>query len=230
MGNIAVIPARGGSKRIPRKNIKLFHGKPVIGYAIELAISSGLFDDVYVSTDDAEIREISMSYGARVPWLRDETLSNDHTSTIDVMADAVTKIMLEHGTLDNVCCIYPVTPLLQVKYLESGLRLLEREKWDFVFSGIKNTKSPDRYFSLDQNNALLFQKNGIEQVRTQDLPVTYHDAGQFYWGHESAWSSKLPIFSKSSTIIEIPSTEAVDIDTIQDWEYAEFLFKRNTRY
>lgn len=230
MGIIAIIPARGGSKRIPRKNIKLFHGKPVIGYAIELAISSRLFDDVYVSTDDDEIREISKSYGARIPWLRDETLSNDHTSTIDVMADAVTRIKLEHGTPDIVCCIYPVTPLLQAKYLESGLRLLQRQKWDYVFSGIKNTKSPDRYFSLDRNNALLFQKNGIEQVRTQDLPVTYHDAGQFYWGRESAWSSKLPIFSKSSTIIEIPSTEAVDIDTIQDWEYAEFLFKRNTRY
>jgi len=230
VGNLAIIPARGGSKRIPRKNIRLFHGKPAIGYAIELAISSGLFDDVYVSTDDVEIRDISMSYGARVPWLRDETLSNDHTSTIDVIADAVTRIKLERGTPDKVCCIYPVTPLLQVKYLERGLRLLEREKWDFVFSGIKNAKSPDRYFSLDENNALLFQKNPIEQVRTQDLPVTYHDAGQFYWGHESIWRSKHPIFSKSSTIIEIPSTEAVDIDTIQDWEYAEFLYKRNTRY
>jgi pseudaminic acid cytidylyltransferase len=96
VGNVAIIPARGGSKRIPRKNIKLFHGKPVIGYAIELAISSELFDEVYVSTDDIEIREISLSYGARVPWLRDETLSNDHTSTIDVMSDAVTKIMLEN--------------------------------------------------------------------------------------------------------------------------------------
>lgn len=229
MGNVAIIPARGGSKRIPRKNIKLFHGKPVIGYAIELAINSELFDEVYVSTDDIEIREISLSYGARVPWLRDEFLSNDHTSTIDVMADAVTRIKQEKGSPDRVCCIYPVTPLLQVKYLERGLRLLEKGKWNFVFSAIRNTKSSDRYFSLDANKALHLQKNGIEHLRTQDLPVTYHDAGQFYWGHETTWCSKLPIFSKTSTVIEIPSTEAVDIDTIQDWEYAEYLFKRNIR-
>lgn len=222
--NIAVIPARGGSKRIPRKNIKLFHGVPIIAYAINAARQSKIFDEVYVSTDDEEIAEIAASFGATIPWMRPKDLSGDFVTTVSVMQDAVKKLKTILINVENVCCIYPATPLLQPSFLSEGLKVLENGDWDYVFSGLKVNPTPLRFFSLGTSNRveMLFPK--YEVTRTQDLVDFYHDAGQFYWGRTNSWESGLPIFSSKSTIVEMPSESAVDIDTPEDWHYAENLF------
>jgi len=216
--NIAVIPARGGSKRIPRKNIKEFNGKPAISYAIKAAFESQVFSEVIVSTDDEEIAEYSRSQGAKIPWLRSEELSNDFATTSQVMQDAVLK--LDSEDLENVCCIYPVTPLLRPKYISEGLRVLKNLDWSYVFSAVKNDSNPQRFFTLNSSNSVSMLLPEFALTRTQDLQQTFYDAGQFYWGKKSAWVSEEPIFSNRSTIIQIPGDFAVDIDTIEDWELA----------
>jgi N-acylneuraminate cytidylyltransferase len=223
--NIAVIPARGGSKRIPRKNIKLFHGQPVIAYAIKAAQESEVFDEVIVSTDDDEIAEVARIYGAKIPWMRAKSLSDDHTTTISVMQDAVEKLKSSVSNLGNICCIYPVTPLLQPRFLVEGLKILEDSEWNYVFSGLRASAHPQRFFSLGDSEGveMLFPK--FELTRTQDLGRYFSDAGQFYWGKKSAWESGRPIFSSESTILEIPTGLAVDIDTLEDWHQAERLFE-----
>ena len=220
--NIAVIPARGGSKRIPRKNIKEFNGKPAISYAIKAAIESKVFSEVIVSTDDKEIAEYSISQGANIPWLRSEELSNDLATTLQVMQDAVLK--LDSDNLDNVCCIYPVTPLLRPKYISEGLRVLNSGDWNYVFSAIKNDSNPQRFFTLNSSNSVSMLLPEFELTRTQDLLQTFYDAGQFYWGKKSAWLEKRPIFDSLSTIIEMSKEDAVDIDTFSHWKLAEDLY------
>ena len=222
--NIAVIPARGGSKRIPRKNIKLFHGLPVIAYAINAARETGIFDEIFVSTDDEEIAEVAMNFGAKIPWIRATDLSDDYATTVSVMQDAVNKLKTNLTALENICCIYPATPLLKPSFLSEGLKILEDGDWSYVFSGIKTSTPLQRFFSLGTSMGveMLFPK--YEATRTQDLSDFYYDAGQFYWGRKSSWESSLPIFSNKSTILEIPSESAVDIDTPEDWHYAENLF------
>ena len=222
--NIAVIPARGGSKRIPRKNIKLFHGVPVIAYAIKAAKESEIFDEIYVSTDDEEIAEVAKSFGAGIPWMRTKHLSDDYATTLSVMQDAVKQLESKLVNLENVCCIYPATPLLKPSFLSLGLEILQSGNWDYVFSGVKSSTPPQRFFSLQHSQSveMLFPEN--ETTRTQDLANFYHDAGQFYWGKKMSWELGLPIFSNQSTIIEMPHESAVDINTSEDWHYAEHLF------
>jgi N-acylneuraminate cytidylyltransferase len=220
--NIAVIPARGGSKRIPRKNIKEFNGKPAISYAIKAALESQVFSEVIVSTDDEEIAEYSRSQGAKIPWLRSEQLSNDFATTSQVMQDAV--LNLESDNLDNVCCIYPVTPLLRPKYISEGLRVLNDGNWDYVFSAIKSDSNPQRFFTLNSSNSVSMLFPEFELTRTQDLQQTFYDAGQFYWGKKSAWLDKRPIFDSLSTIIEMSKEDAIDIDTFSHWKLAEDLY------
>ena len=222
--NIAIIPARGGSKRIPRKNIKLFHGLPVIAYAIKTAIESKVFDEVFVSTDDQEIAEVAASFGATIPWLRSKELSDDYATTVRVMKDAVNKLGSKLIGLENVCCIYPATPLLKPSYLSQGLKILESGDWDYVFSSLKSSTPPQRFFSLGTSKEVEMLFPEFEATRTQDFVHVYHDAGQFYWGRKSSWETGLPIFSSKSTILEIPGKSAVDIDTPEDWHYAEALF------
>jgi pseudaminic acid cytidylyltransferase len=227
--NIAVIPARGGSKRIPRKNIKLFHGIPIIAYAINSAWESGVFDEVIVSTEDYEIAEIAMHFGATIPWMRTKELSDDYATTLSVMQDAVFKLKADTAAMENVCCIYPATPLLKPGYITQGLQKLKNEEWKYVFSGQKANQSPQRLFSLSASKGveLLFPK--YNDTRTQDLDDFFYDAGQFYWGQVSSWENGIPIFSSNSTIVEIPRNLAVDIDTVEDWQYAESLFEKNKK-
>jgi len=222
--NIAIIPARGGSKRIPRKNIKLFHGLPVIAYAINAARESEIFDEIFVSTDDEEIAEVATHHGAKIPWMRPTDLSDDFATTVDVIQDAVNRLKTKYVDLSNICCIYPASPLLEPSYLAEGLQILEDGDWSYVFSAVKAITSPYRFFSLGTSNRveMLFPK--YEYSRTQDLPDLYSDAGQFYWGRKSSWESGLPIFSSNSNILEIPRESAVDIDSLEDWHYAEYLF------
>lgn len=223
--NIAVIPARGGSKRIPRKNIRLFHGLPVIAYAIKAAKESGVFSEVFISTDDQEIAEVAESFGATIPWLRPKKLSDDHTSTISVMKDAVYKLKSKVNDLENVCCIYPATPLLKPIFISQGLQILKMGDWDYVLSASRAETPPERFFSLNAASGVDMHFPEQELTRTQDFVPSYHDAGQFYWGKKSSWESGLPIFSSASTIIEIPNELSVDIDTMDDWHRAERLFE-----
>ena len=220
--NIAVIPARGGSKRIPRKNLKEFNGKPVIFYSIKAEFERKVFSEVIVSTDDEEIAEYSRSQGAKIPWLRSKELSNDFATTSQVMQDAVMK--LDSENLENVCCIYPVTALLRPKYISEGLSVLNNGDWNYVFSAVKNDSNPQRFFTLNPTNSVSMLLPDFELTRTQDLEQTFHDAGQFYWGKKSAWLDKRPILDSPSTIIELSKDEAIDIDTFSHWKLAEDLY------
>jgi N-acylneuraminate cytidylyltransferase len=222
--NIAVIPARGGSKRIPRKNIKTFHGLPVIAYAINAARERGVFREVFVSTDDEEIAEVAERFGAVVPWMRTKELSDDHTKTVSVIQDAVKKLKPTLNELENVCCIYPATPLLKPKFISQGLQILEDGGWDYVLSATRAESPPERFFSLGSANGVEMHFPGNELIRTQNFAPSYQDAGQFYFGKSISWESGLPIFSSKSTIIEIPRGLSVDVDSIDDWHYAENLF------
>ena len=222
--NIAVIPARGGSKRIPKKSIKLFHGLPVIAYAIKTAKESGIFSEVFVSTDDEEIAELAKSFGATIPWIRPKHLSDDHTTTLSVIQDAVRKLKSSLNDLENVCCIYPATPLLQSSFISRGLQILKDGDWDYVLSASRAETPPERFFSLDSANGVEMHFPEHKATRTQDFLPSFHDAGQFYFGKSSSWESGLQIFSGRSTIIEIPRQLSVDVDTLEDWHYAEHLF------
>lgn len=222
---IAVIPARGGSKRIPRKNIKLFNGIPVIGYAIETAKKSGIFDEIVVSTDDSEISEIALSFGASVPWIRAENLSSDHATTISVIGDAARKLKKDFKNLQQICCIYSTVPLLEPHFIRDGLDLLETNNWNYVISAMRVQHAPERYFSLTEGGSVQLHRPEHELNRSQDFPASYLDAGQFYWGTLASWEVELPIFSSKSTIVELPIQAAVDIDTNEDWQTAENLFR-----
>ena len=222
--NIAIIPARGGSKRIPRKNIRLFHGIPVIAYAIKAAKESGIFDEVFVSTDDGEIADIAISFGAKVPWMRPKELSDDFATTVKVMRDAVKRFDTNLNRLEFVCCIYPTTPLLRPNLFLEGLRVLKDGDWDYVIAASLARTPPERFLSLGENNEVMMRFPEHEITRTQDFSPAYHDAGQFYWGKKTAWESALPLFTSKSTILELPRELAVDLDTLDDWHYAELLF------
>lgn len=209
---------------MPRKNIREFHGQSIISYAIRTAQESNLFDQIIVSTDDDEIASISESLGVNVPWRRPSELSDDFATTLDVMQDAVLRI--EHLIPSNsrVCCIYPTTPLLRSAFLRAGVEKIREGKWDYVISAIKNQSPIERSFTLENSNRLRLNYPQHESTRTQDLPISYQDAGQFYWGNLLSWKSKLPIFSSNTAIVEIPKYSTADIDSEEDWLYAENLY------
>lgn len=220
---IAVIPARGGSKRIPRKNIKVFCGKPMIAWSIEAATASGLFDHTIVSTDDAEISAVAKQWGAEVPFLRPAELSNDHAGTTEVIAHA-TQWALDQGfDLKAVCCIYPTAPFVQVEDLKRGWETLESDDWAYTFAVTDFSAPIFRAFkqSIDGSIEMIFPE--YFSTRSQDLPIALHDAGQFYWGRPSAWLERKRIFDRHSIPIVIPRWRVQDIDTQDDWKWAEIL-------
>jgi pseudaminic acid cytidylyltransferase len=227
--SIAVIPARGGSKRIPRKNIKIFNGLPVIAYAIKAAKECGAFSEVFVSTEDEEIAEVAQSFGATIPWMRPKELSDDYSTTVKVIQDAVMKLKSSFIEMEYVCCIYPATPLLEPRFIREGFKVVKDGNWDYTISASRANTPPQRFFSLDSANKVKMHFPENEALRTQDLSPSYHDAGQFYFGRSSSWELGLPIFSSKSTIIEIPHELSVDIDTLDDWHYAERLFAMQRR-
>jgi len=223
---IAVIPARGGSKRIPRKNIKPFCGKPMIAWSIEAAKSSELFEHIIVSTDDAEIVEVARQWGAEVPFMRPEELSNDYAGTTEVIAHA-TQWALDQGfDVDAVCCIYATAPFVQIDDLKRGWETLDSGDWDYAFS-VTDFASP--IFRSFKQTA----EGGIEMffpehfaTRSQDLPVALHDAGQFYWGRPRAWLEGKRIFDRYSVPVIIPRWRVQDIDNWDDWTRAEMIFNQ----
>lgn len=222
---IAVIPARGGSKRIPRKNIKQFSGKPMIAWSIEAAKASGLFDRIIVSTDDAEIADVAGQWGAEVPFVRPDGLSDDHAATTAVVAHATQWAMDQGIHPVAVCCIYATAPFIRLDDLRHGWEVLNSGDWNYVFTA---TDFPAPIFRSFREMA----DGGIEMffpehfaTRSQDLPVAFHDAGQFYWGRPAAWINEKRIFSRSSAPVVIQRSRAQDIDTPEDWEFAELLFQ-----
>jgi pseudaminic acid cytidylyltransferase len=224
---IAIIPARGGSKRIPRKNIKEFFGKPVIAWSIIAAQNSMLFDHIIVSTDDEEIKSISENYGASVPFYRPYDLSDDHTSTAPVIAHAIKKINeIYNIKVTYACCIYPCSPLLNSNNLIDSFKILKSTKENFVYPVTSFPHSIYRSMKKSINGKMDFVFPDHELTRTQDLEETFHDAGQFYWGKAEAWI-QLKKMHTNGIGMEIPSYTTVDIDNKDDWKRAELLFQSN---
>lgn len=221
----AVIPARGGSKRIPDKNIRSFAGKPMIVHSIEKATAAAVFDRILVSTDSPEIAAIAREAGAETPFVRPENLADDHASTGAVMKHAVETLSKTDASIAAFCCIYATAPLMAVADLQAGLQLFESGDWDYVFAATKYGYPIWRSFECNAAGAVRMFFPDKYQVRSQDLPEAWHDAGQFYWGRPRAWTAQTPIFSGVSTFVELPAYRVQDIDTLDDWQRAEIIFE-----
>lgn len=227
---VAVIPARGGSKRIPGKNIKEFYGKPMIAWSIEAALATDLFDKVIVSTDDHIIASIATQYGAEIPFTRPANLSDDYATTVEVMAHATNWLIEQFSTIHSICCIYPTAPFLDSNDLVTGLEVLTNDDWRYSFSVTTFNTSIYRSFlqSHDGGVEMLFPQH--YNTRSQDLPECLRDAAQFYWGTKDAWLSNSPIFEKYSTPVFIPEWRVIDIDNSDDFDRAEviapYVYKR----
>jgi pseudaminic acid cytidylyltransferase len=219
--NVAILPARGGSKRIPRKNVRQFAGRPMIAHSIECALRSKLFDRVIVSTDDEEISAVARQYGAQVPFKRPADLADDHTGTTDVVAHAVSWLHDSGVTPAAVCCIYPTAPFIMEQDLASALAILRAGGWQYVFSATTFAAPILRAFrkTADEGLEMFFPQH--LGTRSQDLEEALHDAAQFYWGTPQAWVARAAIFASHSTVVRIPRFRVQDIDTEEDWVRAE---------
>ena len=226
--NLCVIPARGGSKRIKKKNKKSFCGKPIIAWSIKQAIKSKCFDKIIVSTDDSDIAKIALNYGADVPFLRPKKLSNDFIGTVPVISHAINWLTKKGHKLDYVCCIYATAPFLKTNELKESLKILKRSKSEYVFSATNYSYPIQRSFRIKKNKKIEMFYPKYYKSRSQDLVEAFHDAGQFYWGRTDAWLKNKPLIGKNSLPIIIPRIRVHDIDTNEDWQIAERAF--NTIY
>lgn len=222
---LAVIPARGGSKRIPRKNIKLFCGKPMIAWSIEAARHSACFDKIIVSTDDDEIATLASQYGAEVPFMRPTELSDDHTGTIPVIAHAIEWINQHQGPVDLACCLYATAPFVRAEDLRRGMEQLQQTGADYAFAVTSFPFPIQRAIRITQQQRVEMFAPQHFNTRSQDLEEAFHDAGQFYWGKANAWLAGTPLFSPQATPVLLPRHRVQDIDTLEDWQRAEWLFK-----
>ncbi len=222
---IAVIPARGGSKRIPRKNIKEFFGKPMIAWSIEAAKQSNIFDRIIVSTDDKEIAEIAEQYGAEVPFMRPDTLADDFAPTIPVIAHAIEEMKNSGCAVEYACCIYATAPFIQTSDIVAGYEEINTGDWAYTFSVTDFSAPIFRSFEILETGGIqMFYPEHFE-TRSQDLPEAFHDAGQFYWGTADAWLDGKRFFEPYSKPIVVPRWRVQDIDTIADWERAQLIAK-----
>lgn len=225
MTAVAIIPARGGSKRITRKNLKLFNGQPMIVWSIRAAMKCGLFDQVVVSTDDEEIASVAKAHGAQVPFMRPAHLADDFTGTAAVTVHALVTLQTLGQRFDHACCIYATAPLLQTRYLQEGLTLLgQHGDKSFAFSVCTFGFAVQRSLILSEQGALQPMYPQYRDTRSQDLPVAYQDAGQFYWGRSEAWLRGDVLFSEQSLPVILPRHLVQDIDTEEDWVRAEYLY------
>lgn len=222
---LAVIPARGGSKRIPRKNIKLFCGKPMIAWSIEAALRSGCFDQLVVSTDDVEIAEIAQQYGAQVPFIRPVELSDDYTGTTAVVAHAIGWFVAHGQAPAQVCCLYATAPFVCADDLRRGLSVLTETGSDYAFSVTSYAFPIQRAVRISPAGRIEMINFEHFDSRSQDLEEIYHDAGQFYWGSAEAWQQEKRIFSSAAAPIVLPRHRVQDIDNPEDWIRAEWMFK-----
>tara|TARA_B100001173_G_scaffold288262_1_gene277250 strand:- start:176 stop:862 length:687 start_codon:yes stop_codon:yes gene_type:complete len=224
--NLCIIPARGGSKRIPKKNIKNFCGKPIILWSIEEAIKSKCFEKIIVSTDDEEIANLAKNYGAEVPFIRPKKLSGDRIETIPVIKHAIMHQKKNYKTPTNVCCIYSTAPFIKAIDLQQGLKKLNSSGADFTFPATSYTYPIQRSFRITKDKrAKMFQPK-YSNSRSQDLEEAFHDAGQFYWGKVDAWLKNSSILKSNFFPIFLPRYRVQDIDTLEDWEIAEKLFDK----
>ena len=221
---VAIIPARGGSKRIPGKNIRTFCAKPMIAYSIEAAQKSGVFDRIVVSTDDEEIMEVACHYGAEAPFVRPSELSDDYTTTVPVIAHAIGELQKENP-LSAVCCIYATAPFVQPESIARGYELLLQKKAQYAFSVTTFPFPVFRAIRLNDDGGVEMLWPEYRHTRSQDLPEAYHDAGQFYWGVPEAWLENKPIFAPHSVPVILPRHLVQDIDTLEDWKRAELMYR-----
>jgi N-acylneuraminate cytidylyltransferase len=225
MGNLCIIPARGGSKRIPRKNIKPFLGKPIIAYSIEAALKSQLFDEVMVSTDDVEIAEIATAYGAFVPFLRSADNANDYATLADVLIEVLDEYQQHNKRFDSVCCILPTAPLTNAKRINEVWHYLQDGYFDSVCPVVAFSYPILRALEMDENNHLRMIWPEYLKSRSQDLKQAYHDSGSFYWVKTEALLNEKTLFCKKGSAIILPENEVQDIDTETDWRLAELKYK-----
>ena len=224
MKALAVITARGGSKRIPRKNIKEFCGQPIITYSIKAALESGVFEEVMVSTDDAEIAEIAKGAGAQVPFMRSSDTANDFATTADVIAEVLESYKQCGKTFDAVCCIYPTAPFVSATKLQNAMNLLEEKDADSVLPVVRFSFPPQRSVVME-DGFMKFKWPEHALTRSQDLEPFYHDAGQFYCINVNSFAEQKKMVMEKTVPIEMPELEVQDIDTEEDWQIAEVKYK-----
>jgi N-acylneuraminate cytidylyltransferase len=217
--SICIIPARGGSKRIPRKNIRAFCGRPMIAWPIQAAIVSGCFDRIIVSTDDDEIAEVAEGCGVEVPFLRSTELADDYTPTVPVIADAITRLDILDQTA--VCCLYATSPFVEPNDLRAGLTRLKETEAPFVLSVTTYAFPIQRALRRDTYGRVEMFDPAQMQTRSQDLEEAWHDAGQFYWGRAKSWTNVRGIFDTGAHGLPLPRHRVLDIDTEEDWLQAE---------
>ena len=223
--NICVIPARGGSKRIPRKNIKEFVGKPIIAYSIEAALESNCFDRVIVSTDDDEIANVAKKYGAQVPFIRPDELSDDYSGVIPVIQHAIEWLNNEGQSPIDVCCLYATAPFVQAKAIQQAYVQMKEVQADYCFTVTSFAFPIQKAIRLTQDDRVDMFYPEFFETRSQDLVEAYHDAGQFYWGKVEAFKQQKLIFSRDSIPYILPRHLVQDIDTQEDWTRAEVMFR-----
>lgn len=222
---LCVIPARGGSKRIPRKNIKDFNGKPMIAYSIEAAILSGCFDKVIVSTDDLEIAGVAKQYGAQVPFMRPETLSNDYAGTLPVIKHAVEWFDGQEALPTQVCCLYATAPFVTAQHIQNAYQQLLDTQSEYCFTVTTFPFPIQRAIKLSEDNRVEMFYPKFFNTRSQDLEEAFHDAGQFYWGTADAFKMEKAIFSEIASPYLLPRHLVQDIDTPEDFQRAEFMYQ-----
>jgi N-acylneuraminate cytidylyltransferase len=221
MPTIAIIPARGGSKRIPQKNLRDFCGKPIISYPIRTAIDSGVFSRVFVTTDSVEIAQIGQEYGAEVPFLRSAEASSDTATTQEAIVEMLQKLEVSDDT--EICCIYPCTPLITPKLIFNTYKNFARDASKFLFTATKFSHPVQRGFEI--SDGAVGSGVPLSEVRTQDVHEYYHDAGQLYWATGKVWQSESRIVDRGSRVELLSTSEAIDIDSEQDWLLAEQIFR-----
>jgi len=221
---ICIIPARGGSKRIPGKNIKDFLGKPLIAYSIEAALNSKVFSEVIVSTDDEMIANVAREFGANVPFFRDASLSDDYTTSTDVIKDAIRRVK---SSFSDVCCLYATAPLITAEILKEAAGEFKKQECKFLFSATAFDFPIQRAIKLDENASVSMFYPQFEKTRSQDLEPAFHDAGAFYFGKKEAWLECSALFAPHSKAYLLPRNLVCDIDTLEDFEFAKKLYLIN---
>jgi N-acylneuraminate cytidylyltransferase len=222
---IAVIPARGGSKRIPRKNIRMFCGKPIIAYSISAAQQTGLFDQVVVSTDDEEIATVAREFGATTPFIRPKEIADDFTGTNAVVKHAVAWFNSQSNDVTHACCLYATAPLMQARFITEGYEALSRSDAAFAFSVTSYAFPIQRALRINPERRVDAIYPEYRMTRSQDLEHAYHDAGQFYWGTARGFLEDLPVFAPHSIGVILPRQLVQDIDTPEDWDQAELMYR-----
>ena len=226
--SVCVIPARGGSKRIPRKNVRPFLGLPMIAWSIRVAQQSGLFDRIVISTDDSEISDIAQAHGAEVPFQRDAALADDHAPTVPVIADACARLGLDPA--EPICCLYATAPFVEAGDLSAGLAALDQPDTTYALAVTTFPFPIQRALRRDRTGAVSMFDPSEMQTRSQDLEEAWHDAGQFYWARATTWTALRGVFEPGAVGIAIPRHRVQDIDTEEDWHRASILMKALGRY